>query len=187
MMITLREVFDAILMAVVIGFIFKDWIAKNKTNMLDLTSYNSQTWKDFLFSMAVIAPAIILHEAAHKFVAQGFGLEAVFHAHYTFLGLGILLKLLNFGFIFVVPGFVSIVGSGFPWQFALIAFSGPAVHGLFWIIGKLALRSHNLNDNQTKFWILTSKINGFLFILNMLPIPGIDGFSFYSNIIKAFF
>ena len=31
------------------------------------------------------------------------------------------------------------------------------------------------------------QINMFLFILNMIPIPGFDGFNFFISLFKAFF
>jgi Zn-dependent protease len=34
--------------------------------------------------------------------------------------------------------------------------------------------------------VITSKINMFLFIFNMIPIPGFDGFQIISNIIRVF-
>jgi len=33
----------------------------------------------------------------------------------------------------------------------------------------------------------TKYINGFLFIVNMLPIPGLDGFWVYTGLVSAFF
>jgi hypothetical protein len=44
--------------------------------------------------------------------------------------LAIIAKLTGFGFVFLVPGYVSIIGNAPPATYALIAFAGPAVHGL---------------------------------------------------------
>jgi Zn-dependent protease len=187
--ITLMEVVDVIIMTAVLGFIFMSFFKKRPVAKDIIDVYKQRVkgfqWNDFWFAVAVIAPAIVLHEAAHKFVAMGFGMQAVFHAHYTFLGLGLLLKLLNFGFIFVVPGFVSITGTGTPLQFATIAFAGPFIHLLFWIIAAVYLKYGKTKN--TYFWVLTKKINMFLFILNMLPIPGIDGFKVYSGLLSTIF
>jgi len=47
------------------------------------------SWKDFKFAIIITAPAVILHELAHKFVAMAMGLTATFHAWYTGLGIGV--------------------------------------------------------------------------------------------------
>ena len=49
------------------------------------------------------------------------------------------------------------------------------------------LDKNKLNRNQTIFWGLTKQINIFLFIFNMLPIPPLDGFSVFRNLIVMLF
>ncbi len=187
-MILLSEVFDAIVMTLGIGYIFMDMFRNRPVDVVDVYSFKRGfNWNAFWFACMAIAPAIVLHEAAHKFVAQSFGLTAIFHAHYMFLGLGIILKLLSFGFIFFVPGYVSILGSGTNLQFALIAFAGPFIHALFWLAATVILKNYKLKKNYFYFWTLTKRINGFLFILNMLPIPGIDVFGVFSHLFRVFF
>ncbi|MBU1201933.1 MAG: hypothetical protein KJ583_00390 [Nanoarchaeota archaeon] len=187
-MIIFQEVIDAIIMTLGVGFIFMDAFKNRPSDVLDINSYTAGfNWKDLWFASLVVAPAIILHEAAHKFVALGFGMSAVFHASYFFLALGVVLKLMNFGFIFFVPGYVSIIGAGTHLEFTLIAFAGPLIHALFWVVSTIILKTQKLNRKKTHFLILTKRINGFLFILNMLPIPGIDGFSVYSHLWNVFF
>jgi Zn-dependent protease len=200
MLVTLLELFDIVVMTLILGFLFKDVFvpAKRSTDADVLDRYMRPVRKrkglsDFWFSVAVVAPGVILHELAHKFVAMSFGLQATFHAFYAnsttlFLGvLAIIAKLTGFGFVFLVPGYVSIIGNAPPATYALIAFAGPAVHGLLWLFAILypRLSRRKLSTRALQFLHLTRYINGFLFILNMLPIPGIDGFAVYSSLLKA--
>jgi len=138
--------------------------------------------------MLVTAPAIILHEFGHKFVAIAFGATAVFKAAYTFLILGIVMKFLNFGFLFFVPAYVTYSTVGITYfQSALIAFAGPFVNLVLWLGAKLILKKSNLKGWKKQALFLTSKVNMFLFIFNMLPIPMFDGFHFFKNLILTFF
>mgnify|MGYP006289471271 CR=1 FL=1 len=190
--ITPKEILDIAAMALVLGFLFKDNFRPppaDSDNPLKAFRKPRKKWKDFLFATAVIAPAIILHELAHKFTAIGFGHEATFHAFYanpTTLVIGVIAiaaRLFGSGLIFLIPGYVHIIGQPAPGANALIAFAGPAIHGLFWIGGKLYLHlKEKLTERQRQFAKLTIYVNGLLFILNMLPIPGIDGHAVYTSI-----
>lgn len=186
---TKKEFSDAIIIIVAIGYIFNNVFKPKVKNIVD---YYMQTkagfnWNDFLFACAVVAPAIIIHELGHKICALLLGLTATFHAAYTWLGIGILLKLLNFGFIFFVPAYVEIQGTTLPIYSSLIAFMGPFVNLAFWIIASLILRTKKISQKAVYFWFLVKRINMFLFIFNMLPIPGFDGFKVYSGIISTIF
>lgn len=198
MLLTGLEIFDILLMTAVLGFLFMDSFkppSKKKVDVLEQFKNKKNEWKErFLFSAALIAPTIILHELAHKFVAMGFGLEATFHAFYAnsmtmMLGVfAIVAKFTGLGFVFLVPGYVSISGTAPSYVFSIIAFAGPAVHALAWLGAKLYLKyahTKKLSPRVKMYLIMFMKINGFLFILNMLPIPGIDGFAVYKGIINA--
>ncbi len=198
MLLTIHELFDIVLMTVILGFLFMDSFkppARKNTDVLDqFKNKSAGWWERFLFSVALIAPTVILHELAHKFVAMSFGLQATFHAFYansTTLMLGvfaIIAKLTGLGFVFLVPGFVSISGTASPLVYSVIAFAGPAVHGLAWLGTKLYLtygRTKHLSARARLFAVIFMKINGFLFILNMLPIPGIDGFTVYKGLLSG--
>jgi len=202
--LTFGEIFDIVLMTLIIGFMFKDFFKspkqytdpldyyRSKKNKSFLSKYfNSETLEDMKFSMMVVAPAIIFHEFGHKIVAMLFGLNATFHAAYSWLFFGLILKYL-LGFVFVVPAFISVSGTAVPFLgisninviSVLISFAGPLVNATIYLVmlylekNKLVHRKHN------KLLILTKRINGFLFIFNMLPIPGFDGFKVYAGLIE---
>jgi Zn-dependent protease len=118
-------------------------------------------------------------------------MNAVFHAAYEFLALGIGLKLLNFPFIFFIPGYVSISGADSPLLLAATAFAGPCLNLILWLGSWFVISRKNWTKKMKKPHLqalhLTKQVNMLLFILNMLPIPGFDGFSVYLNLYKAFF
>jgi len=202
----LSELIDIILMTFAVGFIFKDIIPKNVLHQMNsrqvavaydpieyyqnrttgITKYLG-TWQEWKWAMISVAPGIILHEFGHKFVALGFGLHATFTADYTFLALGIILKLVNFPFLLIVPAYIAISGAPTYLQSALISFAGPAVNGLIWLICKYAINPKKLSRNGQIVLMVTQKLNGFMFIFNMLPIPGFDGLQVYLNLFHIFF
>jgi Zn-dependent protease len=193
-----REIFDIVLMTLVIGFIFKDAFPRRpKVEVIPPEGYDPLKnmrrfkWDDFWFAVAVVAPSIILHEFGHKFSALSFGLSAEFHAAYTWLAVGLILKLISFGFMFFVPAYVSIAGMGTPLEYAIIAFAGPLINLVLWLGSAALLKSKRLkrkmHHDVYHVLFLTSKINMFLFIFNMLPIPGFDGWGFFSNLFELLF
>lgn len=193
-LITIGEIIDLILMTVFVGYIFSGIIPVKREEHYDpLLHYKRGfDFEGLKFAIMATAPAIILHELAHKFIAIGFGLNAVFFAFYrnTFtLMLGIftiISKLTGFGFMFFVPGFVSISGNGTHLQFALTAFAGPLVNLILWLGSWYLLKNKLYKKRHYLLLILTQRINMFLFIFNMLPLPGFDGYKVFSGFIRAF-
>ena len=185
---TFWEIFDAVIMTLIVGFIFSDTFRKPVTEEYDpLKYYKPKLYLgDFKFAALVTAPGIILHELGHKFVAIAFGMSATFNASYTFLGLGLALKILNFP-VFFVPAYVSIIGTGTPLQSALIAFAGPAVNLILWLGSSLLVKYKLVGNKYSHLFLLTGRINMFLFIFNMLPIPPFDGNQVFMGLIQAFF
>jgi Zn-dependent protease len=195
MIITIREIFDIVLMSVYLGIIFS-FILKRFAPRREYDPLERKTgvdWKLLKFSILLIAPAVVLHELAHKFVAMGFGLEATFYAFYATrftLVLGILALIMalgNFGFIFIVPGFVSISSGASPLVHSLIAFSGPAMNLLLWLGTTAYLKYGKVNRKYLPLILLTKKINMFLFIFNMIPFPGFDGSKVFAGLLQTIF
>jgi len=182
-MITILEIFDMLIMTVFVGYIFRDIFSKFSHK----TFKPGFDWDTFKFAIMITAPGLILHELSHKFVAMSFGMTATFHAAYIWLIFGLIMKLLNFGFIVFVPAFVSITGTGSNLQFALIALAGPLTNLLIWLIAAYLIKNKKIKTKHINLVVLTREINKFLFIFNMIPIPGFDGFQFLVNLFKVFF
>lgn len=195
MVVSINEIMDLIIMTLAIGFIFKDAFPKPASKKYDPVqelrnaAKGAVDYGSFLFAALIAAPGIILHEMAHKFVALFFGVQAVFHAAYTWLFIGVFLKMLNFGFIFFVPGYVEYPAASVTLiQSAIIAVSGPLIN-LILFAGAWAVLKHGKVKDKNKLLALhlTKNINLFLFIFNMIPIPPFDGYSFFYDLYRMLF
>ncbi len=168
-MAILNELLDVLITVAVLGYIFKD-IVREK-------------WFGFYQSVIAVSPAIVLHELGHKFVAMAFGLSTELHASYFGLLIGIVLKAVSSPILFFIPAYVTIGAGATSMQNMLIAFVGPGINGLIWLICK-QLRKRRLKMRTYVILTISQKINGFLFIFNMIPIPPFDGFTVFSSLLK---
>ncbi|MBN1385893.1 M50 family metallopeptidase [Candidatus Woesearchaeota archaeon] len=190
MLITPREVFDLIAMSLILGFIFKDIFKPHQFMDLDGVRIplraSTLNWKDIGFAALVTAPAVVLHELAHKFVAIAFGVSATFYTSYTWLFIGLLLKMFNSPILFFIPGYVQHAATT-NLQGSLIALAGPLMNLIIFVICYFALKNPNIKQRYKPVIGITKQVNLFLFIFNMLPIPPFDGFQFISGLLKAIF
>lgn len=179
MIVSPRELIDVVIMTLAVGYIFMD---------LFRTKHIGFDTDAFKFACLVTAPAIIFHEVAHKLVALSFGLEATFHAAYLWLIIGVALKLMRSGFIFFVPAYVSIGGAAVtPLQSGLTALAGPLFNLILFLGAVMLLKKDKLKKSTFMFLQVTKQINLFLFVFNMLPIPGFDGLKVYTGLYAFFF
>ena len=184
-LITVREIIDILIMTAVLGYIFMDYIKPSRH--IDLLRRVGFDWNAFKFSILIIGPGVILHELGHKFVAMAFGLVATFKMWTTGLLFGVVLKLLHSPLIILAPGYVDISGGAYISR-ALIAFAGPGVNVLLFGIASVVLKKKKrMTQREYTIWHITKKINLFLFIFNMIPIPPLDGSKVFYNLFKAFF
>lgn len=178
---TISEFIDLFVMVLGVGYIFTGLLPFPQK----LHEIPSRT-KEFLYSTLIAAPAVVFHEAAHKIAAISFGLAATFHASYFGLGLGIILKAMNLG-IFFIPGYVTISGAT-QLQSALSAFAGPGLN-LVLALGSMAVVRFykGLSERARVGFLLSQKLNFFLFAFNMLPIPPFDGSKVFFGLYAVFF
>ncbi|HII30244.1 hypothetical protein COT48_00715 [Candidatus Woesearchaeota archaeon CG08_land_8_20_14_0_20_47_9] len=187
-MISIYELIDLVIMTLAIGFIFSGIFRKPEPDDYDpLKPRRGFDFRDLGFAAAVTAPAVILHEMGHKFAAMAFGVHATFHAAYTWLFIGVLLKLMRVGFIFFVPGYVQYPGGLLtPLQNAIVAFAGPGTNLLLFLAASYLLKTKRIKKNSHRIaLIITRQINLFLFIFNMIPLPPFDGYHFFSSLVRA--
>jgi Zn-dependent protease len=184
--ITLAEIIDIIIMTLVIGFIASRFFRrKPKENYDPLTYFKKNSlWEDIKYGIMIAAPAVVLHELAHKFVAMSFGASATLHAPITMYLIVLFLIFINFPIIFFVGGYVSIIGTLTPLQRALTSFAGPGTNLLLWGLFSFALKTDLGRKYHDELSIMV-KINMFLFIFNMIPFPGFDGFNFFRALSRC--
>jgi len=183
-MFALAEIIDLIIMTLGVGYIFMDLFSTHAEHAAEdpISYWQKKKTSNFKFAIYVTAPAIILHEVMHKLIALSFGLKAVFHAAYTWLGFGMVLKFLNTGLIFFVPGYVSISGDLTPLKHLLVAGAGPFTNLTLYFISSLVLKYKKLSKNLTLIFAVSKKLNLFLFFFNMIPVPPFDGYAFFKSL-----
>ena len=129
---------------------------------------------DFRFFVAVLTAGFtagtgfLLHELAHKFVAQKYGCHAEFHAFDQMLWLAVLMSF--FGFIFAAPGAVMIRGRINARKNGLISLAGPLTNlvlGILFAVFSLL--------SPSGLFRMGVQINLWLAVFNMLPFFGLDG------------
>ncbi len=184
MLLSFREVFDIVVMVAATGYIFMGMMARSRPHRDVLErAQGGFDFQGFWTAIIVTAPALIAHELAHKFVALALGLEAVFHAAYTWLGIGIALRLIGSSFIFFIPGYVSLGSLTDPLKTLFVAGSGPLLNLVLWLGALAALRFHHgWSRRGYTLLFMTKTINMWLFILNMIPLPFADGFKVYASV-----
>jgi len=118
----------------------------------------------------------ILHELAHKYVAQGYGLWAEFRLNMT----GVLLTAISIvsPFKFIAPGAVMISGFADREKMGRTAFAGPVVNVL--ITAALLSVLPALGSSWMFEAVLAgASINSFLAVFNLIPFAIFDGRKVY--------
>lgn len=174
--ITIAEIFRIVVMTLALGYIFSGFIPSKTKNIMDYykKSRFAIDWESIKVAMIVTAPAVVFHELGHKFVALVTGYNAEFFASYLGLALGVFLKIIGSPFIVFIPGYVSIgnapvVASG------IIALAGPLVNLLLWVIATIIVKTTKQKGQKLTILLLTKRINGILFLFNMIPFGFFDG------------
>jgi Zn-dependent protease len=181
--LSLFELIDIFIMTLFLSLIFSQWFEG---------SFLEKIYK----AAFVSAPAVLLHELGHKTVALilgvsnptfysacsassffGSGVGEIFSWTCILMIVSVFLGLIGFGFIFFVPAFVSFSSDAGPLVLLLIAFAGPLVNLVLFFL---------LRINSDEIWKKAAKLNLLLFIFNILPIPGFDGWHILYNILQIF-
>ena len=158
--------------------LFKAWLALSLAFAIILhTSLITEYGKINAFlialgiSLTVIALSFIVHELAHKLIAQKFYCDAEFKSNDNMLVLAILMSFL--GFIFAAPGAVWIKGSINKKQNGIISFAGPFSNFLLAIA---FLPGMFFAKNLVQFALFIGFfVNSWLGLFNMIPFRPFDG------------
>jgi Zn-dependent protease len=128
----------------------------------------------FLLSLVAVMLGVFTHELAHKFVARSYGYWAEFRRSDTWLGIGLFMSFVGFGFI-AAPGAVMIQGNVTTENNGKISAAGPGTNML---VGFTCLPLALLLGPGTLAGYIASTaviVSAFLGIFNMLPIFPFDG------------
>ncbi len=133
----------------------------------------------FVISLFTAGMGFLLHELAHKFVAQRYGCLAEFRAFDQMLYLAVGLAVLV-GFIFAAPGAVMISGMITRKENGLISLAGPMTN---YVLGMVFLGLNLFYPHlHPQFSLVCSTgffINLWLGLFNMIPFGNFDGIKIF--------
>ena len=138
--------------------------------VLNRSVFSSSFTKTFLLAAVTVGLGFLLHELAHKIVAQHYGYSAHFQAFNAMLLLAIAMSFL--GFVFAAPGAVMIRGFNLPKdKNGKISLAGPATNiALAFIF--LLMSYLTPYETLTGYGVL---INSWLAVFNLIPFGNFDG------------
>lgn len=139
--------------------------------------FKSEFLTTMLISAITVGLAFLLHELAHKIVAQHYKCWAEFRADITMLVLAVLMSFL--GFVFIAPGAVMIFGNITKRQNGIISLAGPLTNILLAII-LLPLLFLDTTSVLKEAIASGYIINSWLALFNMIPLWNFDGAKIYA-------
>jgi len=136
------------------------------------TEVSPQLATTFVEVFFTVGLGFILHELAHKFVAESYGVRAEYRSWTLGLALAVIIALLNIGFVFAAPGAVQIFADLPRDKIGRIALAG-ALMNLFLAVCFVALSF--LLPEYAGFAKMGVGVNAFLGIFNLIPFGPLDG------------
>lgn len=128
----------------------------------------------YLASFLAVSSGFVLHELAHKVLAQRYGHWAEFRAQFTGLLVSVAVAL-GIGVLFAAPGAVHIWGRVTPRENGLISLLGPLTNV---VIALAALPFMFQPDTEGLGFLIArtvALVNSLLAVFNLLPFGPLDG------------
>jgi Zn-dependent protease len=130
----------------------------------------------FVISLFTAGLGFLLHELAHKFVAQKYGCVAEFRAFDQMLYLAVGLAVV-IGFIFAAPGAVMISGQITRKENGIISVAGPATN---YVLAFMFMGLNVVYPAWNMAWSTGFFINMWLGLFNLIPFGNLDGYKVFQ-------
>ena len=154
-----------------INEIAKAWLAVSAMFAIAFNGFNSSLLVVFPLSLLTAGAGFVLHELAHKFVAQHYGCHAEFRAFNQMLLFGLILSFADF--VFAAPGAVFFKGRSSRRVHGRVALAGPVMNI---VLGAVFLVFTFLSSGWVyDILLLGFRINAWLALFNLIPFPPFDG------------
>ncbi|RME55353.1 hypothetical protein D6777_00835 [Candidatus Woesearchaeota archaeon] len=152
----------------------KSWVVLSLAFAIVITGpkFNLDLLLNLVFSALTVGVGFLMHELAHKMVAQKYRLKAVYKSDPIMLGVALVSSL--FGFLFAAPGAVYIIGSIRKKDNGKISLAGP-VTNIILAIMFLILFVINQNEIVKSITMLGFFVNSWLAAFNLIPFGMFDG------------
>lgn len=127
-----------------------------------------------LAAFLAVGSGFVLHELAHKVVAQRYGFWAEFRAQFGGLFMALVIAILT-PFLFAAPGAVMIAGRVTPKENGLISIVGPGVN---FVLAAVTFPFSIATNDEAAFPFVMGTIaivNALLAVFNLLPLGPLDG------------
>jgi Zn-dependent protease len=151
--------------------LLKAWIGVSLVFAIAMTGLNKTLLVSLPIALVTGGIGFLLHELAHKYVAQRYKCWAEFRADTKALLIGLALSF--FGFVLLAPGGVLIHGANRQ-QHGKIALAGPMMNMILALLffGMTRIVALPLLAATAKYGF---QINAFLGIFNLIPVYPFDG------------
>ncbi len=140
----------------------------------DLLARLDVPWQLYLASLLAVGSGFVLHELAHKALAQHYGHWAEFRAQFTGLVISVAVAL-GLGFLFAAPGAVHIWGRVTPKENGLISLMGPLTNVAIALVAWPFTRTPNTESLGFLIADTVALVNAILAVFNLLPFGPLDG------------
>ncbi len=165
---------SVVLLTLAFAFILHERVNSPTMGRMDLQDRLQAPPSIYLASFIAVGSGFVLHELAHKVLAQRYGHWAEFRAQFAGLAISVAVAL-GAGFLFAAPGAVHIWGRVTQRENGLISLMGPATNFVIALVALPFVWTANTESLGHLIAETLALVNAFLAVFNLLPFGPLDG------------